>query len=155
MRRGALVLLAAALVAPGRPGPPVVDLAHATWTRNGIAPASAPVVGEAPAPATVELVFDATGVRWACEFPTDEARMRRLSLAWRGAPDGVLFELVLDGARLSPPRDGWRPSPRELHSDLGAVWLGRGAHLLEFVAREKPPDGKGALRLAALELGEP
>jgi hypothetical protein len=137
------------------PAPPAVNLARATWTRNGVAPAAAPAVAGDPGAATVELPFDGSGVRWACEFTTSQAQMRRLQLDWRAGPDGGLFEIVLDGARLSPPRDGWRPAPRALHSDLGSVWVGAGAHLVEFVAREQPPEGGARLRLASLELGEP
>lgn len=157
MRRALAATLAAALLLLGaRPATPSVDLAHATWTRQGVVPASPPVVEEGPgSAAVVELAFDTAGVRWACEFTTADAATRRLHLRWRGAPDGLLFEVVLDGQRLSPPRDGWRPGARDLVSDLGGVWLGRGAHLFEVVAREQPPDGVGRLRLAALELDEP
>ena len=153
MSRTLLLLLALLAPAPRPDAPPAIDLAHASWTRNGVAPAAAPAV--AGEPAAAELAFDAPGVRWACEFSTAEAQTRRLALDWRGAPDGLLFEIVLDGVRLSPPRDGWRPTARELHVDLGAVWLGRGAHLLEFVAREQPAGAGARLRVAALELGEP
>ena len=152
--RAALAL--ALLLAAARPAPERVDLAHAAWTRQGEAPEAAPAVVAADgAAAVVELPFDAAGVRWACEFSTAEASTRRLALRWRGAPDGGLFEVVLDGQRLSPPRDGWRPSPRELVSDLGGVWLGRGVHLFEVVAREDPVGGRATLRLAALELEQP
>jgi hypothetical protein len=94
-------------------------------------------------------------VRWACEFSTDAGATRRLQLGWRGGPEGLLFEVVLDGVRLSPPRDAWRPTPRALRSDLGPVWLGRGAHLLELVAREQPPEGGARLAVGSLELAEP
>jgi len=63
--------------------------------------------------------------------------------------------VVLDGQRLAPPRDAWRPTQRVLSSDLGGVWLGRGAHLLAFVAREVPGAGGARLRLSALEAGPP
>jgi len=149
----ALLLLAVLLLPAPAPAPPEIDLAHASWTRNGVAPPAAPAVAGEPAAAV--LAFDAPGLRWACEFSTEAAQTRRLTLDWRGAPDGLLFEVVLDGVRLSPPRDGWRPSPRALRSDLGSVWLGRGAHLLEFVAREQPAEGGARLAVAALELGEP
>jgi hypothetical protein len=153
LSRALLLLLALLAPAPRPAAPPAIDLAHASWTRNGVPPPAAPAV--AGEPAAAELAFDAPGVRWACEFGTEAAQTRRLQLDWRGAPDGLLFEVVLDGVRLSPPRDGWRPSPRALRSDLGSVWLGRGAHLLEFVAREQPAEGGARLRVAALELGEP
>ena len=147
------LLLLALLLAPAPREAPSVDLAHARWTRNGAAPAVAPVVsGE---PAVVELPFDAAGVRWACEFRTEAEATRRLQLGWRGGPDGLLFELVLDGTRLSPPRDAWRPTQRALRSDLGPVWLGKGAHLLELVAREQPPEVGARLAVSSLELGEP
>ena len=156
MRRALALLAAALLLAPAAPGPQVVDLAAAAWTRDGLPPDAAPPVLPMPgAPSQVELAFPKLGTRWACEFSTDAPATRRLALSWQGAPDGLLFEVVLDGQRLSPPRDAWRPTARTLHSDLGSVWLGRGAHLLEFVAREKPPAPPGRLRLAALELGEP
>jgi hypothetical protein len=156
VRRAAALLAAALLLAPAAPGPQVVDLAGAAWTRDGLETDTAPPVLSVPdAPSLVELAFPKPGTRWACEFSTDEPATRRLALSWQGAPDGLLFEVVLDGQRLSPPRDGWRPTARALRSDLGSVWLGRGSHLLEFVAREKPPLPPGRLRLAALELGEP
>jgi hypothetical protein len=156
--RRALALLAGALLLGPAPGAeaPRVDLAGASWTRDGRAPeAVPPVLSAEDAPSWVELAFPKSGTRWACEFETADADIWRLALQWQGAPDGLLFEIVLDGQRLSPPRDGWRPTPRALRSDLGSVWLGRGAHLLEFVAREKPTAPPGRLRLAALELGEP
>jgi hypothetical protein len=140
VRRAAALLVAALLLAPAAPGPQVVDLAAAAWTRDGLAPEAAPpVLPVTNAPSLVELAFPEPGTRWACEFSTDVAATRRLELRWQGAPDGLLFEVVLDGQRLSPPRDGWRPTARALRSDLGSVWLGSGAHLLEFVAREKRP----------------
>ncbi len=149
------VLFAALALAPA-PAPAEVDLARATWTLDGRAPAAAPRVDVAEgAPALAELSFARLGQRWACEFSSVEAATQRLALRWQGAPDGLLFEVVLDGQRLAPPRDGWRPTPRVLASDLGGVWLGRGAHLLEFVAREKPGADGARLRVSALELGPP
>lgn len=153
----ALLLLAAAAPAPqDAPRERLCDLAHATWTLDGSAPPAAPAVlapeGAAP---RVELPFTRSGQRWACEFSTPAPATRRLALEWTGAPDGLLFELVLDGQRLAPPRDAWRPTPRTLASDLGGVWLGGGAHLLEFVAREQPPAAGAVLRLGALEAGAP
>ncbi len=157
MRSVTAAALAVSLLAlAARPVAPGVDLARATWTRQGVAPEAPPSVVEAPGEApVVELPFEAAGVRWACEFSTADAGTRRLHLHWRGAPDGLLFEVVLDGQRLSPPRDGGGPSARDLLADLGGVWLGRGAHLFEIVAREEPPDGVGRLRLVALDLDEP
>lgn len=152
---GALGLAAGVPSAPA-PAPAAVDLARATWTLDGRPPPAAPpVLAPEGAPALAELAFTRMGQRWACEFTTEAPQTRRLALRWQGAPDGLLFEVVLDGQRLSPPRDGWRPTPRALSSDLGGVWLGAGAHLLEFVAREKPPVEGARLRVAALELGEP
>jgi hypothetical protein len=151
----ALALAAAAPPAPA-PVPASVDLARAAWMLDGRPPPAAPpVLAQQDAPMLAELAFTRMGQRWACEFTTDAPQTRRLALRWQGAPDGLLFEVVLDGQRLSPPRDGWRPSPRPLASDLGGVWLGAGAHLLEFVAREKTPAEGARLRVAALELGEP
>jgi hypothetical protein len=151
----ALALAAAAPSAPA-PAPASVDLARATFALDGRPPPAAPpVLAPEGEPALAELSFTRLGQRWACEFSTQEPQTRRLTLRWQGAPDGLLFEIVLDGQRLSPPRDGWRPSPRALASDLGGVWLGAGAHLLEFVAREKPGAEGARLRVAALELEEP
>jgi hypothetical protein len=154
----AALLLLAFAHAPPQAAPSVVlaDLAHARWTLDGREPPAPPALvhvdGEPP---RVELPFTRMGQRWACEFSTAEPATQRLSLAWQGAPDGLLFEVVLDGQRLTPPRDGWRPTPKALSSDLGGTWLGRGAHLLEFVAREKPGAQGARLRLAVLEAGAP
>jgi hypothetical protein len=129
-----------------------VDLAGASWSRNGEAPEDAPDAGGDPG--LVHLPFDAQGVRWSCRFRTEQALTARLYLDWSPAQDGLLFELVIDGERLPPARDGWRPDARRLLVDLGSRWLGQGEHLLEFVARETPED-VGLLHLTALELREP
>jgi hypothetical protein len=141
-----------------------VDLAHGAWTRNGVEPEARPIVveaglrppgtvnepGEVPPAPHVVLPFDAAGVRWAHVFHTEEAAMMRLELEWRPGPEGALFEVVLDGQRLRPPRDGWRPTERGVRTDLGAIWLGAGGHLLEFVSREAADAAE--LRLCALRL---
>lgn len=129
-----------------------VDLAASAWLRNGEAQPQLQV-DEGP-PALVHLVFDARGVRWSTEFSTSEPATFRLLLDWTADDDGLLFELVLDGERLSPPRDGWRPGRRRLLSDLGSRWLGAGRHLLEFVAREQPA-GLAQLHLTELQLRTP
>jgi len=141
-----------------------VDLAHGAWTRNGEAPEVRPVVveaglrppgavaapGEVPLAPHVVLPFDAAGVRWAHVFSTEAAGMMRMELEWRPGPTGALFEVILNGQRLRPSRDGWRPTERGVRSDLGAMWLGAGTHLLEFVSREKVEVAE--LRLSALRL---
>ena len=131
MTRMVAQLMAVTLLAATWSTDTTVDLAAATWQRNGI-DAEAPV-----ADGVAELPTEAMGTRWATVFDTDDGYRARLKLHWVGAPDGLLFEVIVDGARLSPPRDGWRPTERELVSDLGSVWLGPGEHLLEFVAREE------------------
>ena len=142
-----------------------VDLGRSAWTRNGVLPASAPAVAPAAdkdrdddgtdddggGRALVSLPCDERGVRWATTFETGTGRMARLTLDWNGGPDGLLFEVVVDGQRLLPARDAWRPSPRALRTDLGSLWLGPGGHLFEIVAREKPA-APSAVRLAALEV---
>lgn len=129
-----------------------IDLADAIFMRNGL-PSDAPTRG-APGTAeagSVRLAFSERGVRWAMQWSSSEAFTARLALEWIPGPDGALFEVVLDGQRLSPARDGWRPSAREVTSDLGPVWLGAGGHLLEFVAREQSPDAALHLRALVLE----
>jgi hypothetical protein len=132
-----------------------VELAAAAWTRNGIAVTDALIEpgATADAPPAARLPFPQRGVRWATEFTTEAPGTARLVLDYAPGPDGLLFEVVLDGTRLSPPRDGWRPTPRAVAADLGAAWLGRGAHLLEFVAREEAPEA--ALHVRALRLLPP
>jgi hypothetical protein len=156
---GALLVAAAAGGATPLAPDARIDLAHASWTRNGRAPASPPAVtapeGEAARDgsdrALVTLTVDVRGTRWATSFDTETGRMARLALDWSGGPDGLLLEVVIDGQRLLPARDAWRPSPRPLHTDLGPLWLGPGGHLFEIVAREKPA-APSAVRLAALEV---
>lgn len=141
-----------------------IDLAHASWTRNGVQPEVRPVVleagmrppgvvskpGEVPPAPQVLLPFDSVGVRWAHVFVTEQAAMMRMELEWRPGPAGALFEVILNGRRLSPARDGWRPTERGVRTDLGAMWLGRGKHLLEFVSRETAEAAE--LRLSVLRL---
>ena len=152
---GALLLLGSASATPAAPGL-AVDLGRASWTRNGVLPAVAPVVTAAAdrngdGHALVSLPCETLGVRWATTFETGAGRMARLTLDWQGAPDGLLLEVVVDGQRLQPARDAWRPSPRALRTDLGPLWLGPGGHLFEIVAREKP-GAPAAVHLAALEV---
>ena len=154
MRRlalGALLVAAAAGGATRLLPDTRIDLARASWTRNGRTPPSPPDVAASADRALVTLPVDARGVRWATSFDTESGRMARLALDWSGGPDGLLLEVVIDGQRLLPARDAWRPSPRALHTDLGSLWLGPGGHLFEIVAREKPA-APSAVRLAALEV---
>jgi hypothetical protein len=162
-----LLALVIALLGGWLPAPTVqdevqrVDLAHASWTRNGEQPEVRPTVIEAglrppgaePAPGQaphVVLPFDGAGVRWAQVFSIPEAAMMRMELEWRPGPDGALFEVIVNGQRLRPARDGWRPTERGVRTDLGAMWLGQGNHLLEFVSREEVDAAD--LRLCALRL---
>jgi hypothetical protein len=151
----ALLAAALALAASGpspAASPAAVDLAGATWTRNGEASDLPTVEGEG-ADAVVRLPCDGMGVRWGTVFTTEGRATARLFLDFEPGPEGLLFEVVVDGERLPPPRDGWRPTRRRLVVDLGPRWLGEGRHLLELVAREDRPDG--ALHLAHLELRAP
>jgi len=159
-------LLAAALAAPAAapaPGPRApadqrVDLTQVKWRLDDrraanvtVEPAPPTVAAQhPPAGDVVRLPCPKRDARWTCEFTTEDAFTARLMLDWRASPEGLLFELMLDGRRLSPARDGWRPTPRDLQSDLGSAWVGRGRHLLEVLPRESVPGG--ALRLRALEL---
>lgn len=153
----ALAVLVSQAVAttPRAPGPRDgevlrVPLAGAEWTRDS-RPAPPPAVVGKTAGAFVTLPCAARGQRWATTFRTARPGTARLVLDHRGGPDGLLYEVVLDGQRLTPARDAWRPSPRDLRTELGPQWLGEGTHLLEFVAREEPV-GAAALRPRALEL---
>jgi len=134
---------------------PRVDLAGAQWTRNGVLPESPPVqlAADGEVPAHVALPMGERPLRWALRFTTAQAATHRLWLDWAGGPDGLVFEVMLDGEPLRPARDAWRPTLRGLRSDLGPRWLGQGEHLLEFIARETSPGA--ALRLSALELLPP
>jgi hypothetical protein len=155
--RALRVALGALLLWAGAAAPDLaVDLGRASWTRNGVSPSVAPRVTVAAdkdgdGRALVSLPCDDRGVRWATTFETGAGRMARLTLDWNGAPDGLLFEVVVDGQRLQPSRDAWRPSPRALRTDLGSLWLGPGGHLFEIVAREQPV-APSAVHLAALEV---
>jgi hypothetical protein len=155
VRLGTLLALLLATALPAWPAPGVagdiVTLAAAGWSVDGLEPETPPAVEGLDEQAAVRLPFARRNVRWATQFETVEPGTARLVLHWRGGPDGLLHEVVLDGQRLPPPRDGWRPSSRDLSTDLGSRWLGEGRHLLEFVAREQAaPDA--CLRLRALEL---
>ena len=106
MRPAALVLVAA-LVGAGLPAAALevqrVDLAHATWARNGETPELRPRVleaglrppgavsepGEVPPAPQVLLPFDGVGVRWAHVFSTEQAAMMRMELEWRPGPAGA------------------------------------------------------------------
>ena len=145
-----LVLALPAASAPANP-PDRVTLAHADWTLDGVEPPGPPLVEARGEQALVRLPFERRNARWATVFETAGPGTARLTLHWAGGPDGLLFEVVLDGQRLAPPRDGWRPSARGLSTDLGSRWLGQGRHLLEFVSREQAAPG-ACLRLHALEL---
>jgi hypothetical protein len=126
------------------------ELARGGWTNDGM-PAPPPAVAGAAPDELVTLPMRARGERWATVFETASPGTARLLLDLRGGPDGLLYEVVLDGLRLTPARDAWRPSARDLRLDLGPQWLGQGGHLLEFVARERPA-GTAVLHLRALEL---
>ncbi len=129
-----------------------LDLSAATFTRNGVASDDlARGAPGTPDAGSVALPLSERGVRWAMQWSTPEAFSARLALDWNPGPDGALFEVVLDGQRLSPVRDAWRPSSRELRSDLGAAWLGAGTHLLEFVAREQSAAAELHLRALVME----
>lgn len=129
-----------------------VDLSARPFQRDGVPSAEARIDGEGDA-RTVRLPVDGAGVRWSTTFDTEASGTSRLFLDWTPGPDGFLFEIVLDGERLPPPRDGYRPTERRLVSDLGPRWLGRGSHRIEFVCREKVE--MGALRVHALRLTAP
>ncbi len=135
----AALAVQASVDAAGRTG---VELGSAEWRRNGSAAEPARHADG------VELDFDQQGIRWAVIFETGAEGMVRLGLDWDPGPDGLLFEVVLDGRRLSPSRDGWRPAPKRLTTDLGPAWLGAGRHLLEFVSREQTRGAFGLRRLA-------
>lgn len=104
----------------------VFDLDGLAWT----APRGGASLGSA-------LPMTRRGDRWLHEFEVDRAGTARLELDWSPGPDGMLVELLLDGQRLDPPRDAWRPTPRRVLADLGSRWLGPGRHLLEIVCREQ------------------
>jgi len=145
----ALLLIASLLaLAPGTDRQRI-PLAEARWTLDGAESALPGLVG-AGASTRVRLPVRASGQRWATQFETARPGTFRLVLEWQPGPDGLLFEILLDGERQPPPRDGWRPTSRALRTDLGSRWLGDGQHLLEFIAREEV--AAGALELGALDL---
>lgn len=127
-----------------RPDDRRIDLAAAAWERDG-EPAD-PLARQG----RVELPCTARGTRWTTVFTTSRHDTWRAILELDAGPDGPLYEVVLDGRRLRPTRDAWRPTPRRVRVDLGSVWLGGGRHLLELVAREEREDA--ALRPRALVL---
>ena len=152
-----LVLCAAGKLAQQ---PQVIALAAAEWTRNGVAVEglrrehlSPSAREQGAAPVRVLLPVDGRGVRWATVFSTATAATHRLQLDWDPGPEGMLFEILIDGERQSPVHDGWRPSSRRLMTDLGPRWLGAGQHLIEFIAREQVPAGELVLR--SLQLRSP
>ena len=132
----------------------VVLLGDAPWSRNGelVEDLVRDTVDGEP---RVFLPVNGTGVRWSTVIRTQGAATYRLLLSWDPGPDGLLFEVLIDGERHPPPRDGWRPSSRHLMSDLGPRWLGDGDHLLEFIAREDVDAGTLVFRQLELRvLGE-
>lgn len=133
-----------------------VDLFSAEWSRNGEVVEN--LLTEDGADRTdkgkrVHLPVDEMGVRWSTVFSTRSPETHRLYLSWDPGPAGLLFEILIDGERQPPPRDGWRPTSRHLVSDLGSRWLGGGRHLLEFIARENVEHGELVIR--SLELRVP
>jgi len=170
-RRRALTLLAVAalLLAVGpraatsaltddRPGEPrlasprgTLQLADVAWRLDDLAQPPPARVPDADAP-EIRLPWESLGERWSFVFAVDEPGPARLALEWTPAPDGLVFEILINGEPLVPARDGWRPTPRTQVSDLGTRWFGTGRNLVEFVCRET---GGGALRLRALELQAP
>ncbi len=140
--------------APAPSDGPTIDLARAAWQLDGRAPPSAPQLLVIDGATHVALPLAARGTRWSTQLDAGPGATYRLLLDARGGPDGLLLEVVLDGARLRPVHDTWRPSAGPLRLDLGPTWLGPGPHLLEFVAREAPVR-PAVLRLAALQLLDP
>ncbi|GJM21023.1 MAG: hypothetical protein DHS20C15_09380 [Planctomycetota bacterium] len=100
----------------------------------------------------IRLPWKELGERWSCVFAVEQAESARLQLEWTPDERGLVYEILINGEPLVPARDGWRPSARTLHSDLGTRWFGPGRHLVEFVCRES---GGGALRLRSLKLETP
>ena len=132
-----------------------VDLYSAEWSRNGDVVENLLIeeVGREGEGKRVRLPVDGTGVRWSTVFSTESPGTHRLFLSWDPGSTGLLFEILIDGERQPPPRDGWRPTSRHLVSDLGPRWLGEGKHLLEFIARENVEQGEMVIR--SLELRSP
>ncbi|MGQ0553103.1 MAG: hypothetical protein ACT4PU_07770 [Planctomycetota bacterium] len=131
--------------------PQRIDLSTAEWTLDGRLPEPTPSAAGEAGLRTQHLPIDRMGRRWAVVLEAAAVGSARLHLDFAGDPAGLLFEVQLDGQRLLPLIDGWRPAAKPLAADLGTVWLGPGPHLLEFVAREQPA-GAGVLRPAALHL---
>jgi hypothetical protein len=129
----------------------VVDLVHAAWVFNA-EPIETPVLVGPQADRAVRLALEHLGDRWSTTFSTDVPASWRIGLEWEPGPDGLLIEILLDGEPLTPLRDSWRPTARRLSADLGPRWLGRGEHLIEFVAREARQDGALDLRRLLIEL---
>lgn len=102
--------------------------------------------------AEIRLPWNELGERWSCVFAVEQAASARLNLEWTPDAEGLVFEILINGEPLVPARDGWRPTARTIHSDLGTRWFGEGRHLIEFVCRET---GGGALRLRSLKLETP
>lgn len=125
-----------------------LELAGVAWSRDGVLQPTPPATPEG----YVELPGGPLGRRWAFVFHTERAGSARLHLDWRPGPEGGIIEFVLDGERLSPARDGWRPVDTPERADLGTRWFGAGEHLVEIVAREA---GLTVTRLRALELIDP
>lgn len=128
----------------------LVNLATASWRRNGY-PSEIPQAVDRDGEVMVVLPLTAQGERWTTEFVVEEAFMARARLRWLPDQGGCLMEILLDGERLGPPRDGWRPSSRVLRSDLGPRWIAPGRHLLEFVCRERLTDRQVTLNSLYLD----
>lgn len=143
--------------------PDVLDLAGAAWSRDGEpaepqrvtlpAPPAGASANEAGTARAAVLDFSGLGTRWTTTITCERPRSVRLLLRARGGPDGLLVEALLDGRRLRPAHDTWRPAARALRFDLGPAWLGPGEHLLEIVGREKV--GHAKLPVTTLELRAP
>lgn len=136
---------------PGEPGR-VIEFVPAAWDYNAERIETVVLAGPEEDPAVL-LTLQQLGDRWSTTFSTEAPATWRLALEWEPGPEGLLIEIMLDGEPLPPLRDAWRPTPRRLSADLGPRWLGRGEHLIEFVAREERHDG--ALRLRRLQLESP
>lgn len=138
-----------------RPGEPrlerplgTLDLEQVDWALDGVQhPASAIIEGFG-----VSLLQPELGVRWSFVFHTEQPGTARMFLDWFPGPEGLVIELVIDGERLVPARDGWRPTQRQERADLGSRWFGAGDHLVEIVARE---GGGGGTQVRSLELRDP
>lgn len=83
----------------------------------------------------VVLVADQQGIRWTTTFALDAPTTAALSIAVETI-EGAVVEFVLDGERVGPLRDLWRPSRRELTVELGVHALSAGEHVLDVVFLE-------------------